>query len=90
MIAAPPEQAIRVRATSPKTIVLAVPVAASDTVEALASEVDRVVCLHTPVDLYAIGLWYGDFTQVEDDEVVRILDRARRELGAEGEAHAPP
>src|SRR5690606_41639869 len=39
---------------------------------------DRVVCLLTPIDLSAIGLWYQDFRQLSDDEVVEILERARR------------
>lgn len=68
-----------IRAEAPKKIVLAVPVAAPEVVRALASEVDRVVCLLTPADLYAIGLWYDDFEQVPDDEVVRLLERAREE-----------
>jgi putative phosphoribosyl transferase len=69
-----------IRAEEPKTIVLAVPVAAPDTIEALKAEADHVLCLLTPSDLYAIGLWYEDFTQVPDEEVVRILDLARHEV----------
>jgi putative phosphoribosyl transferase len=73
-----------IRAQAPKAIVLAVPVAAPDAVRELAPEVERVVCLRTPSELFAIGVWYQDFTQVSDDEVVRLLDRARREhTGAE-------
>jgi putative phosphoribosyl transferase len=68
-----------IRTQHPKAIVLAVPVAGPEAIEALTPEVDRVVCLRRPADLYAIGLWYADFTQVHDDEVIRILDRARRE-----------
>ena len=72
-----------IRARAPAEIVLAVPVAAPETVRALESEVERVVCLQTPTDLRAVGLWYVDFGQVSDDEVERLLDRARRP-----EAHA--
>ena len=68
-----------VRAEGPKVIVLAVPVAAPETVQALSREVDQVVTLISPPDLFAIGLWYEDFTQVDDEEVVRALARARRE-----------
>jgi putative phosphoribosyl transferase len=68
-----------IRAQEPKAIVLAVPVASPEVVEALGRDVDRVVCLRTPADLYAIGVWYVDFRQVTDDEVARLLDRARRE-----------
>lgn len=81
-----------VRAQHPKYLVLAVPVAAADTLEALASEVDRIVCLLAPDDLHAIGLWYDDFSQVQDDEVIRLLERARREQDATEPvaAHARP
>src|SRR5690606_17484569 len=53
-----------IRAQAAKRVVLAVPVAAADTIEALSAEVDRVVCLLSPTDLYAIGLWYQDFRQI--------------------------
>jgi putative phosphoribosyl transferase len=69
-----------IRARAPRKIVLAVPVASPDVLEALAPEVDRIVCLLERRDLFAIGLWYRDFTQVSDDEVVALLDRARNEL----------
>ena len=68
-----------IRAQEPKAIVLAVPVAAPDAIEVLTPEVDRLVCLKTPPDLYAIGLWYRDFSQVSDSEVVGLLNRARQE-----------
>jgi putative phosphoribosyl transferase len=68
-----------IRAQSPKAIVLAVPVASPDAIQALEPEVERMVCLQAPSDLYAIGIWYRDFTQVPDDEVLRLLDRARQE-----------
>jgi putative phosphoribosyl transferase len=68
-----------VRAQRPSKLILAVPVASPDVVRALADEVDRVVCLLTPEDLYAIGMWYDDFTQVPDEAVIALLQRARRE-----------
>lgn len=67
------------RKEQPKKIVLAVPVVAADLQRALQYEVDELVSLRAPHDLYAIGLWYEDFTQVADEEVVRLLDSARRE-----------
>lgn len=66
-----------IRSQRPRTLVLAVPVAAASVAATLASEVDRLVCLRTPRDLYAIGLWYDDFSQVPDQEVVALLERAR-------------
>lgn len=70
-------QAVKIRA--PKALVLAVPVAPRETVETIKGEVDRVVCLHMPEPFYAIGLYYADFGQVSDDEVVRILQEAHAE-----------
>lgn len=66
-------QAIRKR--GPKTLVLAVPVAASDTVAELRSEVDALVCLEAPHRFGAVGSFYADFRQVEDEEVNAILAR---------------
>ena len=63
----------------PKQTILAIPVAPAATVRALEPEVARVVCIRAPHDLHAIGQWYDDFSQVPDDEVIRLLDRARRE-----------
>jgi putative phosphoribosyl transferase len=76
------------RTEQPKQIVLAVPVAPPEEVRALETEVDRVIALLTPDNLIAIGYWYDDFTQVSDDEVVRLLDLARQEHAAAEPAHA--
>ena len=56
-------------------VILAVPVAPRDAAARLAKEADEVVCLDTPEPFYAVGQWYRDFPQTEDDEVVRLLDR---------------
>jgi len=68
-----------VRAAGPRHVILAVPVAPPSTLDALGPEADAVVCLSTPEDLRAIGLWYDNFEQVSDSEVVRLLSRAREE-----------
>jgi putative phosphoribosyl transferase len=61
------------RRKGPKSIVLAVPVAPRDAVEALRKEVDDIVCLETPEYFFAIGLYYRDFHQITDDEVISLL-----------------
>lgn len=61
----------------PRAIIVAVPVAPPETVESLKHEVDRVVCLSTPFPFYAIGQFYEDFKQVEDEEVIRLLSELR-------------
>jgi len=65
-----------VRRRKPGHLVLAVPVAPPETVASLRREVDEVVCLATPDDFYAIGQFYVDFEQVDDDEVRELLERA--------------
>ena len=60
----------------PWMLLLAVPVASSDTLAALEREVDEIVCLETPHPFYAIGMHYRDFHQIPDDEVVRLLAEA--------------
>lgn len=64
------------RRRQPIRLVLAVPVAPSDTVEMLRPEVDDIVCLEQPSPFHAIGLHYTDFHQVSDEEVLAALDRA--------------
>jgi putative phosphoribosyl transferase len=67
-----------IRIHEPSQLVLAVGVASRQTVRELAPEVDRLECLLTPTVLYSVGLWYEDFEQVTDDEVLRLLERANR------------
>lgn len=62
------------RRRHPKRLVLAVPVAPSDTLAALRAEVDDVVCLAEPYPFHAIGLHYDDFHQLDDAEVLAALD----------------
>lgn len=52
---------------------LAAGVGAPETVAGLSREADRVVCLHQPRRMLAVGQWYDDFTQVSDDDVVELL-----------------
>lgn len=63
-----------VRARGPKTLVLAVPVAPPDALEALEGEADATVCLEVHSDFGAIGYFYADFHPLDDDEVIAILD----------------
>lgn len=69
-----------VRREHPARLIVAVPVGAAETCEALRAEADEVICLRTPPDFYAVGLWYQDFTQTSDLEVGRLLERSR-EIG---------
>lgn len=57
-------------------IVLAVGVIPPETAERLRGEVDDLVCILTPPDLMAVGLYFDDFGQTQDEEVVDLLARA--------------
>ncbi len=61
------------RAGGAQAIVLAVPVAPPDAVRTLRSEVDDLVCLHSPEHFAAVGAFYEDFRQTTDEEVVEML-----------------
>ena len=63
------------RMRGPKKLVLAVPVAPTDGIVKMRSEADKVVCLETHADFGAIGLYYSDFSQVLDEEVIDLLAR---------------
>jgi len=62
-----------VRAQAPAHLVLAVPVAAPESLERVSPEADRVVCLAAPPGFMAVGQYYDDFAQVSDGEVRRLL-----------------
>ena len=64
-----------VRARAPQRLVCATPVAPLESLEQVRPYADEIVCLETPRDFYAVGQFYRDFPQVDDDEVVRILAR---------------
>jgi putative phosphoribosyl transferase len=64
---------LALRQIGPAAIVLAAPVAPASTCAWLRTSVDRLVCLHAPPDFHAVGQFFRDFSQVEDDEIVRLL-----------------
>jgi putative phosphoribosyl transferase len=63
---------------SPAALVIATPVAPPSTCNRLRSEVDDLVCLETPEPFYGVGQFYSDFSEVSDDEVNELLERAWR------------
>ncbi len=65
-----------VRRGSPAGIIVATPVAAPESVAEIEPLVDEVVALATPELLYAIGMWYSDFTPTSDEEVRTLLTEA--------------
>jgi putative phosphoribosyl transferase len=58
-----------VRRKNPEEIIVAVGVAPRDTVDRLSKVADKVICLEIPEPFYAIGQFYEQFEQVNDEEV---------------------
>jgi len=61
------------RKSKVKKIVVALPVSPPDTAALLRKKADEVTVLATPEPFEAVGLWYGEFPQIEDEEVMRLL-----------------
>jgi len=70
-----------VRAKSPGWLVCAVPVASPDSLELVRPHADEVVCLAAPASFHAVGQFFRDFRQVEDDEVIALLHGRRTRNG---------
>ena len=68
---------LALRRMNPRRLVLAVPVCALQTAELLRPEADDLICLLAPANLEAVGLWYRNFEQTSDEEVVRLLEEVR-------------
>jgi putative phosphoribosyl transferase len=66
-----------VRSLGAKKIVLAVPVAAPDSLKVIEKEVDEVICFSSPVFFEAVGSFYRSFDQTTDEELMQLLERAR-------------
>jgi predicted phosphoribosyltransferase len=61
------------RARNPARLICAVPVAPPETLKRVAAMADEVVCLYAPDYFQAVGQFYQNFSQVEDEEVIDIL-----------------
>lgn len=68
-----------VKGRLPGQCILAVPVASPRAVRALESEVDRLVCPNQPEYFQAVGQFYRNFPQVDDQEVIDCLRRFYRQ-----------
>jgi predicted phosphoribosyltransferase len=70
----------------PHEVIVAVPVGSPDRLREIRRHCDRLVCLLAPEEFWAIGQFYRDFSQVEDETVVEFLRRyARAEQPANSE-----
>lgn len=76
------------RQLGPRSLIVAVPVASRQAVQALRTVADDVVCIIEPEPFYGVGLWYGDFSETSDAEVRVLLADARRRWASAAPLHA--
>jgi putative phosphoribosyl transferase len=62
-----------VKAQKAAKVIVAVPVSPPDTLDEIKALVDQVFCLESPALFYAVGQFYDNFSQTEDQEVIELL-----------------
>jgi putative phosphoribosyl transferase len=60
----------------PSRVVIAVPVGAPQTCTELAAVADEVICARMPEPFSAVGQWYLNFNQTDDEEVRDLLQKS--------------
>ena len=73
------------RRKNPARIVIATPVAPASTCRRLQLDADELICPEIPQIFYGVGQFYDDFSQVSDEEVVQLLDRAAQQARVDTE-----
>ncbi len=74
------------QAMTPAQLILAVPVIPPSARNWLESKVDKLICLDTPRDFYAVGQFYQDFSQVDDETVIALLKASDQPQSSGSEA----
>lgn len=72
----------------PVKLIVAVPVADKTVCREIASLVDDFICPLQPISLQAVGIWYEDFSQTEDEEVRQLLNQHKAALYNRKDRHA--
>lgn len=78
---------ISARKRGAKNIVIAVPVGSPDVIDELKQVADEVITLRTPQNFAAVGQFYSDFRQIEDNEVLAILKKYPKKAQAISRKH---
>ena len=64
----------------PAKIIAAIPVASREAMEIVQKEADEAICLLVPDFFYSVSVWYSDFRQTTDGEVINLLNRSTEPL----------
>lgn len=71
---------LALRQLKPEAIVIAVPVSAKSTIDTLQKLVDEFICPLRPLHFHAVGAWYEQFPQTQDEEVHALLHEAKTQI----------
>ncbi len=63
------------RTLNPSRLILAVPIGPTEISPKLKNSFDQIVCLRSLENLQSVGMWYREFKQVEDSEVLEVIQR---------------
>ncbi len=66
------------RTHDPSELIVAVPVASPDRLAKVSEYCDKVFALLTPKDFWAVGQYYEEFEQVEDEQVIDLLTKVKQ------------
>lgn len=66
------------RQEAPTQLIVAIPVSSQEGIAGLQNLVEKIVCISAPDSFQAVGQWYEDFRQTIDEEVIELLERARK------------
>ncbi len=72
-----------IRTLNPKQIIAAAPVASQDVCDGIREKPDDLcICAMIPEPFFGVGMWYRNFDQTTDDEVLELLKRAENAKSA--------
>lgn len=62
-----------IRHRLPAKIIVAVPVSSTEAAAKIKRQADEFICPLVPENLMAVGLYYHDFSEVSDEDVIKLL-----------------
>jgi putative phosphoribosyl transferase len=71
---------LSVQEEKPKEIIIAVPVASSESLNFLDPFVDKIICLFAPYEFMSVSQFYESFPQTQDTEIIDLLKRRNAAL----------
>jgi predicted phosphoribosyltransferase len=66
-----------IKKENPAKIIVAVPVASQSAVQMVSKEADELIALKTPPDFSGVGVYYENFNDVSEQEVLLYLEKLR-------------